>query len=401
VWVTSHAPGRLATGLRHNLTPSSFQEGPLMKIEIFTPVVYYGDAAGVSDWPLPTRLFEGDRGLLSIQRGFEQFEAAFEAGFDSLNLAEHHYSTSQMTPAPLLLAAALGERLPRAQIAILGTDLPLHNPINVAEQYATLDNLLGGRLRFALLRGTPNEYLTYGTNPWESRERFEEAVELIVRCFTEPEPFGWEGRHYRYRNVSLFPSPVQQPHPRITLSGNSTSSARFAGRMKCDLGLSFLPQEAAAASVAAYREAAAEAGWEPTADNILYRQFGYVAESDEQAQRDAAELNWPWGAGLFKSKNGELMAVIGTAGAAMAGVPKGVVPDMSKAPSMFGPVYIGGPQTVLDQIRGTADHIGMGRIELIVTGAAAAMSHENVVRSIKLMGETLIPALHADAVTAS
>lgn len=368
-----------------------------MQVEIFTPVVYYGSAAEVRDWPLPARLFESDRGVLSIHRGFEQFEAAFEAGFDSLNLAEHHYSTAQMTPTPHLFAAALGQRLPDAQIAILGSDLPLHNPVNIAEQYATLDNLLGGRLRFALLRGTPNEYLTYGTNPWESRERFEEAVELIIRCFTEPEPFGWEGRYYRYRNIALFPSPVQRPHPRITLSGNSVSSARFAGRMHCDLGISFLPPEAAAASVAAYREAAAETGWEPTADNILHRQFCYVAESDEQARKDVEAMNWPMGSGLFASNNPELMAVIGTAGAAMAGVPKGVVPDMSKAPNIFGTPYAGGPQTVLDQIRDVAAHTGMGRVELIVTGAVNAMSHENVVRSIKLMGSTLLPALHADA----
>ena len=367
-----------------------------MKVEIFTPVVYYGDASRVEDWPLPARLFDSERGTLSIQRGFEQFEAAFDAGFDSLNLAEHHYSTSQMTPAPHLFAAALGERLPQAQISILGTDLPLHNPINVAEQYATLDNLLGGRLRFALLRGTPNEYLTYGTNPWESRERFEEAVELIIRCFTEPEPFGWEGRYYRYRNISLFPSSVQEPHPRITLSGNSISSARFAGRMKCDLGLSFLPPDAAAASVAEYREAAEEAGWEPTGDNILYRQFTYVAESDEQARRETQELNWPMGAGLFNSKNPELMGVIGTVAAAMAGVPKGVVPDMSKAPNLFGAPFLGGPATVLDQVRALTGRIGAGRVELVVTGAAGAMSHENVVRSIKLTGETLVPALHAD-----
>jgi alkanesulfonate monooxygenase SsuD/methylene tetrahydromethanopterin reductase-like flavin-dependent oxidoreductase (luciferase family) len=304
-----------------------------------------------------------------------------------------------MTPAPHLFAAALGERLPQAQIAILGTDLLLHNPLHVAEQYATLDNLLGGRLRFALLRGTPNEYLTYGTNPWESREKFEEAVELIIRAFTEPEPFGWEGRYYRYRNISIFPSPVQRPHPRITLSGNSASSARFAGRMKCDLGLSFLPPEAAASNVAAYREAAAEVGWEPTADNILYRQFAYVGETDETAQSDAAELGWPQGSGLFNSQNKELMAVIGTAAAAMAGVPKGVVPDMSKAPTLFGPVFFGSPQTVLDQIRSAAGVIGNGRVELVYTGFTNAMRHENVVRSIKLTGHSLIPALHADADT--
>jgi|tagenome__1003787_1003787.scaffolds.fasta_scaffold20652229_2 alkanesulfonate monooxygenase SsuD/methylene tetrahydromethanopterin reductase-like flavin-dependent oxidoreductase (luciferase family) len=368
-----------------------------MKVEIFTPVVYYGSGAGAADWPMPARLFDSERGTASIQRGFEQLEAAHEAGFDSLNLAEHHYSPAQMTPTPHLFAAALGERLPQAQIAVLGTDLPLHNPVNVAEQYATLDNVLGGRLRFALLRGTPNEYLTYGTNPWESRERFEEAVELIIRCFTEPEPFGWEGRYYRYRNISIFPGPVQRPHPRITLSGNSASSARFAGRMRCDLGISFLPPEAAAASVAAYREGAAEVGWEPTADNILYRQFCYVAESDEQAVRDTEPHGWPMGKGLFVSRNPELMGVIGTVAAALAGVPKGVIPDMSKAPSIFGPPYLGGPQTVLDQIRATSERTGMGRVELIIAGPAETMSHENAVRCIKLIGETVIPALHADA----
>jgi alkanesulfonate monooxygenase SsuD/methylene tetrahydromethanopterin reductase-like flavin-dependent oxidoreductase (luciferase family) len=372
-----------------------------MQVEIFTPMVYYGSADESHDWPRPARLFDRERAMHSMQCGFEQLEAAHNAGFDSLNLAEHHYSTSQMTPAPHLLAAALAERIPQAQIAILGTDLPLHNPVNVAEQYATLDNILGGRLRFALLRGTPNEYLTYGTNPWESRERFEEAVELIIRCFTEPEPFGWEGRYFRYRNIALFPSPVQQPHPRITLSGNSTSSARFAGRMRCDLGISFLPPQSAAASVAAYRESAAQAGWEPTADNILYRQFCYVAESDEQARRDIGQSNWPMGAGLFVSGNPEIMAVMGVAAAAMAGVPRGVTPDMSKAPPMFGDPFIGSPGTVADQIRQTAGHVGMGRVELIVTGAAGAMSHENVVRSIKLMGETLIPALHAGPVPVS
>lgn len=372
-----------------------------MKVELFNPVNYYGAASEIADWPLPARLFESDKGLLSIQRGFEQYEAAFDAGFDSLNLAEHHYSPVQMTPAPHLLAAALGERLPQAQIAIMGSDLLLHNPVNLVEQYATLDNLLGGRLRFGLLRGTPNEYLTYGTNPWESREKFQEAVELMIRCFTETEPFGWEGRYYRFRNVSLFPSPVQRPHPRILLSGNSASSARFAGRMKCDLGISFAPLEVAAANVAAYRESARDAGWEPTADNILYRQFTYVAETDEQAAEDIAQMNWPQGSGFFNTQNAELLGVIGVAGAALAGVPKGVVPDMSKAPNLFGPTWHGSPQTVLDRVREAEAAFGLGRAELIYTGFSNAMSHENVVRSIKLTGETVIPALHSGAATVS
>ena len=367
-----------------------------MKVEIFTPVVYYGHPVENPDWPFAPRLFDSERGLLSMERGLQQCEAAHAAGFDSLNFAEHHYSTSQMTPAPLLFAAALGQRVPDAQIAILGTDLPLHNPVNVAEQYATLDNLLGGRLRFALLRGTPNEYMTYGTNPWESRERFEEAVALIIRTFTEPEPFGWEGRYFRFRNIALFPLPAQRPYPRILLSGNSVSSARFAGRMHCDLGLSFMPPDQSAASVAAYREAAAEAGWEPTADNILYRQFCYVAETDEQAKADAAESNWPGGSGLFVSRNPELMGVMGMAGAALAGVPQGVRPDPAKArPPVFAPPFLGGPETVLAQIEAVREQVGMGRVELCITGVADAATHERVLRAIELAGQAVIPALHA------
>ncbi len=368
-----------------------------MKVEIFTPVVYYGEAATVKDWPVAPRLFDSSHGMLSIQCGFEQMEAAHDAGFDSLNLAEHHYSTSQMTPTPHLFAAALGQRLPTAQIAILGTDLPLHNPVLVAEQYAVLDNLLGGRLRFALMRGTPNEYMTYGTNPWESRERFEEAVALIIRAYTEPEPFGWEGRYYRYRNIAVFPQPVQQPHPRILLTGNSPASARFAGRMRCDLGISFMAPAQASASVAAYREAAAEVGWTPAADNILYRQFAYVAETDEQARADATATNWPMGAGLFNSRNPELMSVMATSGAALAGVPKGVPLDPAKAPPpAFDLPWLGSPATVLAKVREAEAAIGMGRVEFVITGAAGAISHEQVVRSIKLTGQEVIPALHDD-----
>src|ERR1700735_3563134 len=109
----------------------------------------------------------------SVRKGLKQAAAAHEAGFDSLNFAEHHYSTAQLSPDPITYAAMAGQQLPDATISVLGTALPLHNPVRVAESYAMLDNVLGGRLgSIGLLRGTPNEYLTYGTNPWQSREAF-------------------------------------------------------------------------------------------------------------------------------------------------------------------------------------------------------------------------------------
>ncbi|MPY55672.1 LLM class flavin-dependent oxidoreductase [Streptomyces spongiae] len=369
-----------------------------MKVELFTPVAYYGDLDAYETWPLRPGWYNSEHGMESMQFGFEQMEAAHEAGFDSLNLAEHHY-TSQLTPVPHLFAAALGERLPDAQIAVNGTDLPLHNPIMVAEQYAMLDNLLGGRLRFALLRGTPNEYMTYGTNPWEARDKFEEGVELVIRALTEPEPFGWEGKYFRSRNTALFPQPVQKPHPRILLSANSVASARFAGRMRCDAGISFMAPEKCGEVVAAYREAAADAGWTPTADNILYRQFAYVAETDEQAREDTAD-KWPQGKGIFATDNLDQLIAMATAGAALAGAPKGAPLDPSMAPK-FGEPFLGSPETVLAQIREAERHIGMGRVEFAIVPPSNCLSHEQVIRCIKLIGRELVPVLHADAPAAA
>ena len=224
-----------------------------MKVEIFVPVSYYGPVDKA--WPTPPRCYDPQIGMQSMEWGMQQCEAAFKAGFDSLNFAEHHYSVNQLSPSPIFYAGLLGQRLPNAHIGVLGSDLPLHNPVQLAEEYSMLDNLLAGRLTIGLLRGTPNEYMTYGTNPWDSKEAFKEGVRLFIRALTEPEPFGWEGRYHRHRNVSIWPQPLQRPHPRILLSGNSPDSARFAGEMHCDLGFSFMPAEKSAENLEHYPRA--------------------------------------------------------------------------------------------------------------------------------------------------
>jgi len=364
-----------------------------VKVEIFVPVSYYGPVE-VRSWPTPSRQYDSRHGMRSMECGFEQCEAAHRAGFDSLNFAEHHYSINQLSPSPIFYAGLLGQRLPDAHISVLGSDLPLHNPVQLAEEYSMLDNLLGGRLSIGLLRGTPNEYLTYGTNPWESKESFKEAVRLFIRALTEPEPFGWEGRYYRYRNVSIWPQPVQRPHPPILLSGNSTDSARFAGEMGCDIGFSFQSPESCTANLEVYRQAAATAGWEPTADNILYRQFCFVGETAQQAERGRPDPN------LFGGASMDYMMTMGAVGAAMAGVPKGTPLDPSKlGPPRFDPAWIGSPEQVLEQIGRLHAAAGMGRVEFIV-GGTPSCPHEAVVESIQLMGETIVPALHADRLEA-
>lgn len=366
-----------------------------MKVELVIPFRYF--AAKPEGMPSSPGGFEADSGLRSFQLGLEQAEAGYRAGFDSLNVTEHHYSTSLMSAAPHQLVAALGQRLPDAQFGLYGTDLLLHNPISIAEQYAILDNLVAGRLRFGLLRGTPNEYATYGTNPWESRERFEEAVELVIRVFTEPEPFGWEGRFYRFRNVALVPKPFQRPYPRILLSGNSLASARFAGRMRCDLGISFADPTAAARSVAAYRAGAAEVGWEPVPENILYRHFIVLADSDEEAARIIQNGREPSVRRAEAGMNKQMAALMATVGAALAGAPRGTLSGDARTGTMAQP-FVGSPGTVLSRIADVRSQIGMGRIEFAVMGGPR---HEDVLRVIELMGRTVILALHEEGVASS
>jgi alkanesulfonate monooxygenase SsuD/methylene tetrahydromethanopterin reductase-like flavin-dependent oxidoreductase (luciferase family) len=236
-----------------------------VKFALFTPHAYErtedwtpGWDPSWAGWPGPPRLFDPERALRSHRRMLELCELADETGFDWITLAEHHYSEHMMMPSPMLLAAELSQRLRRARVAVLGVAIPLANPVRVAEEYALLDLMTGGRLAMAgFLRGTPNEYLTYGTDAAQSREMYEEGIELVVAAWTTPVAFGWEGRHYQNRLISIWPRPVQQPHPPVLVSGNSPDSADFAARHRFSIGLAFLPPQAAVRSAAYFRDAAA------------------------------------------------------------------------------------------------------------------------------------------------
>src|SRR5205814_8249022 len=146
----------------------------------------------------------------------------------------------------------------RARVCIMGALLTLNNPVRVAEEYALVAVMSGGRLVAGLLRGAPYEYLVYNVPPAESRARFEEAWELVVRAWSDTEPFGWEGEHYHFRNVSIWPRPVQQPLPPIFISGSSKESAEFAAKKRIGLGLAFTTIPFAAPSARLYQEKAAE-----------------------------------------------------------------------------------------------------------------------------------------------
>ena len=378
-----------------------------MDVEFFQTFPYAGPDHG-SSWPAEPHRCTPEWAALTYANGLDECSAAVDAGFDTLSFAEHHYSPKQLTPNPLLIGALAAQRFPGQQIALMGTDLPINNPVRVAEEYAMLDNLLGGRLRIASLRGTPNEYLTYYDNPWESRERHEEGTLLMVACWTEPEPFAWEGRYYRYRNIAVWPRPAQDPHPRILISANSADGAVFAGRHGFDIGFSYLPAEKCAEHAAIYRAAAADAGWTPTADNIQYRHAAWVDTDEQRAWETFARYAGGGVNALFAGASDETRWALARSGMAMAGIMRGV-PDHGglekrdigqppPSPLVPGPPFVGTPDSVIARAKEIAEVVGAGRMEIHAGfPVAGALPTEDVRSMLELMGREVVPTVHAES----
>ena len=188
-----------------------------------------------------------------------------------MSVSEHHYSPRILSPSPIVSAAFIAAHLKRITIALLGPIVPHSNPVRVAEELAMLDTMAQGRLVVGLLRGTTNESLTYDLNPAEARERTDEGMELILKAWTEPQPFGWQGRHFQYRTISIWPRPLQQPHPPTYALGTSREACEFAARHHLGCGVSYGSFEVMGKATRYYREQCARHGWQPSPEHIIYR----------------------------------------------------------------------------------------------------------------------------------
>ncbi len=250
----------------------------------------------------------------------------------------------------------------KAKIALLGATIPILNPIRVAEEFAMLDTMSGGRLIAGMLRGSPNEYVTYNINPAESRGRFEEALQLIKVAWTETEPFGWQGRYYEYKSVSIWPRPVQQPHPKISCRVRA-GVVEFAARNRIGLGLAFTNVRKLSNRSITIASMPARAGWIPTADDIVYRVIFHVADTDEQALEEFsnAAKNAPRGSLTFANRDLEkAVDSAGYYGRDRDAQRNRLMPRPLQDSIDLGQIILGGPDTVVKQIERIHRDLGAG-----------------------------------------
>jgi len=242
----------------------------------------------------------------------------------------------------------------------------------VAEEYAMLDVMSGGRLVAGMIRGVPHEYIAYNVDPDESRGRLREAAALIVKAWTEPEPFGWEGEFYQFPSVSIWPKPLQRPHPPILMSASNEESAEFAGRHRAMMGMTLIADlEIAKRCIGVYREAARAHGLEPTPGHVLLGYSTCIAETDADARayladglryfhrvlmhsiRDAQRLVIQKSR-FFEKEHGERFV------SRLVTLKERSIEEMIEA----GSVLCGSPQSVVAQMRRIRDVLGNGHFNL-------------------------------------
>jgi alkanesulfonate monooxygenase SsuD/methylene tetrahydromethanopterin reductase-like flavin-dependent oxidoreductase (luciferase family) len=181
-------------------------------------------------YPLPKRYFKPKVAARTYAEHLEAWEELDRLGYDGVGFNEHHCSPYGLMNSPNLLAAAAAQRTKRLKLLIYGNLLPLHQPLRLAEELAMLDCLSNGRLISGFARGIPREYQVHNVPLSQSRARFEEAFAIIRKAWTE-EVFSYKGDFWSYKDVAIWPRPLQQPHPPIWMPiVGSKESIEFAAR---------------------------------------------------------------------------------------------------------------------------------------------------------------------------
>ncbi|MBM2809653.1 MAG: flavin-dependent oxidoreductase [Chloroflexi bacterium] len=230
---------------------------------------------GLVRFPVPGWMWDLELGRDMYDQRMRHIRRIDELGFDGIIFTEQHYVT--VCPSPNLLVAAATQVTEQAKLVLMGNCLPLHNPVRLAEELAMLDNLSRGRIVAGFLRGTASSHYAFNVPGTEVRSRFAEAYDLVVRAWTDENPFEWHGDHYDYSVVSIVPRPYQQPHPPVWTVAGSAESLEWAASKRVGLIAQGTIQGANETLDYYQNYAERECGWSPTAASRALNRDMYIA----------------------------------------------------------------------------------------------------------------------------
>ena len=230
-----------------------------------------------ADWQSPVQRY---------QDTLEQIDLGDELGFDNVWFAELHFDPRfSTTPSPLMVAAAAAQRTRKIRLGVAVNLLPLHNPVRIAEDIATLDVLSNGRAEFGVGRGAmPAHFQGFNIPIQENRERFVEYLDFVIKAWTHEE-FSFVGKYHSSQNLRLVPKPVQKPHPPIRIASNSADTFEMVGNLGHNMFISpfVVPMPALRDGVKVYRQTLAASGHLVSAMELSVNMPVFVARNAEEA----------------------------------------------------------------------------------------------------------------------
>ena len=371
---------------------------------------------------IPNEHFNPEVGGQLYNSYFDEAVYAERMGFDGVMLNEHHGTPFCMGAVMNIEAAVLARITERVKIVLLGNPLPAADPLRLAEELAMIDMISGGRLVPGWVRGAGSESIYNNANPAYNRELFNEAHDFVIKAWTTPGPFRFEGKHYHYRHVNPWVLPVQKPHPQMWIPGLvSPETVTWCARHRYPYLALATFLEPTLEMVKLYRDTAAQEGYEFGPENFGYLQRVVVAETEEKAQELGRAFMYGGGINAFarpewmfppgyNSKaatrrlarisvnpdNGEETLVLKP-----ANTPEEVEASRNEIYGRFQgeqdnlQLICGTPDTIIPKIRHILSTIRPGIFAM--WHHHGPVSHEDRMTSIRLLGEEVLPAMRSMA----
>lgn len=347
-------------------------------------------------------------------RYLDEWLLADELGFD-IFVNEHHSSATCMTASANLILAILARQTKKARLLGLGFPIGIRpDPLRVAEELAMIDVISRGRLEMGFIKGVPYEFIPANRTPVRIMDRFWEAHDLIVKAMrTHDGPFSWEGEHFHYRSVNIWPRPWQQPHPPVWTSVGSMHNVKNVAMRGYTMASFINGWQKARDLFSEYRKEWALAGRKGPVPLARFAYLGMVAvgSTEAEAQRRGAQVRGYLetnGLSLEQSKNppgfwspqdasrliktfgqpAPKMTVVARDGTRIGPIETASITDMVAGGLMF----CGTPDQVYKQITDFSDAVG-GFGNLLMMGQGGALSHADTVDSLNLFARDVLPRL--------
>jgi natural product biosynthesis luciferase-like monooxygenase protein len=323
-----------------------------------------------------------------LRNTLDQLTSAEAYGYDSVWVNEHHFHQyGGLMPSLPTMLSALGQRTTKVRLGTSVVVLPLHHPLEVAEQLAMVDLLSGGRLDFGIGRGfVSHDYEVMGVSYADAQDRLKESLEVIRLAWTG-EPFTYHGAYYDLEDVQVWPRPEQQPHPPMWVAcSNTPASFEWVGTQ----GFSLLtigytkPIGETAALTKIARDAWMAAGH--AGPLTIATHYHVVVAEDRMEARRIAE------AGLAEHVR------LNHASRYQAKLDMGPAPSSVSIPELVdeGRLIAGNPDDCVEVLRRVGSEVGTTETHCLFQ--FGNITFENAQRSLRLFAEEVMPRLATEAV---